>query len=90
MTFDLMFDLQSQIQGQGTGYPISSRTYVVKRSKMIPNNGFPHWAAYITITFILVPDLRGQVQDQRTGTGYRPEIASAHVSKRPQVTASLH
>ena len=40
------------------------------------------------MTFDLAFDVQGQFKVGGRGTGYRPEIAAAHVLKWPQATAS--
>ena len=57
MTFDMAFDLKDRIQGQWTGYRISSETNVNTRTKMIANGGKPPWAAYTTMILDLAFDL---------------------------------
>ena len=67
MAFDLAFDLRGQIQGQGTGYRISSSNYVSTRNIMIANDSWLNWADYTTMTFGLAFDLQFDLEDQMAG-----------------------
>ena len=73
MNFDLAIDLRGQIEGQGTGYRISSQIYVRMLTNMVSRDDWPPWVACKTVTFDLGFDLQGQIQGQ--GKGYRiPDI----------------
>ena len=48
-----------------------------------------YWAAYTIMIFELILDLQGQIQGQRNGKGYLPEITSARVPRWSQTVASL-
>ena len=67
MTFELAFDPQSHIQGQGTGYRISCTNYVSARAKMIANDSWLHWTDYTTMTFDLAFDLQFDLEGQKLG-----------------------
>ena len=64
MTFALANDLGGQIQGQKTGYQISSRNYVSTRTKVIVSNHKVPWANYTPMTYGLAFDLEFELQCQ--------------------------
>ena len=64
---DLTFDLQGEIQGQGTGYRISLTNYISTLTKIIANDSWLPWSAYTTITFGLAFDIQFDLEDQISG-----------------------
>ena len=66
MAFDMTFDLPGHIQGQRTGYRISSQNYVSTLTKMVSKDSYPPSAAYMTMAFDLTFGLPDKIQGQRT------------------------
>ena len=66
MAFDMTFDLPGHIQGQMTGYRISSQNYVSTLTKMVLKDNYHPSAAYMNMAFDLTFGLPDKIKGQRT------------------------